>query len=148
MRVKVCQNTDPGTLECQKVRGRQTANLGLSCPRRPGTHCHSRPRPARSTRSHSKLGPITLGYSPNSGYPRILCLPSIRLMVVRFPYFPPLRHCVHRHCRRRCCPHRRRHRCSLEPVSQQPSCPCAAEQDGIEEACRQWRERAGLARAG
>lgn len=135
-RGKASRKPDPETRKCQKVEARETATFGLSCPRRAATRRLSRPRPASSTRSHCELGPITVGYSPNSGYLRILCLPSIQLKAVRFPYFPLLRHRVH-HRYRRCCYHRR----LQEPVSQQPSCPCAAEQDGIEKAGRPGRER-------
>lgn len=121
----------PWHSEAPKVMARETATLGLSCPGRAGTRRVSRPRLCISTRSHCELGPITLGYSPNSGYPRIPCLPSIRPRAVHFLYFRLLRHRVPRRYRR--CRRRRRHR---EPVSQQPSCPRAAEPDGIEEAGR------------
>lgn len=147
MREKASRNTDPRTLGVKKIGARVTTALGLSCPGCAGTRRISRPRPARTTRSHYELGPITVGYSPNSGYPRILCLPSTRLKAVHFPYFPLLRHRVHH----RYCHHRRRRCCRLrlqEPVSQQPSCPRAAEQAGIEEAGRPGKERAGQARTG
>lgn len=127
------QTTDPEALSVSKSKGESNCNPRPLLPRRAGTRCLSRPRPARATRSHCELGPIILGYSPNSGYPRILCLPSIRRMAVRFLYFPLLQHRVRRRRRRRC-PRRCRCRRLQEPVSRQPSCPSAAEQDGIEEA--------------